>query len=138
MDGEVPAVSIWMVIAYSFLWLGLVLIIVFIWRRQRGVNAKLDHLKRVLNGEHPLDAKLFIEEPSSKLEIIFLPGILLVAGVLFGVLLSQYSPIFGGIATAGAPWSPARQSLIGVHVFTGGGLGAGIGILIEWLKRGRR
>lgn len=138
MDVEVPTMSIWIVIAYSSLWLVLVFAIVFIWRRQGSVNAELDHLRRVLDGEQPLDTKPQTKMPATELGSIFIIGILLLAGVWFGLLISQYSPIFGGIATAGAPWSPARQSLIGVHVFTGGGLGAGIGILIEWLKRGHR
>ena len=47
-----------------------------------------------------------------------------VAGAVAGLLVSQYHPVFGGLAVIGEPWSPARQSLIGVHVLAFGGLGA--------------
>ena len=39
-----------------------------------------------------------------------------VIGTAIGVYVSQYCPIFGGFAVIGAPWSPARESLIGSHV----------------------
>lgn len=58
----------------------------------------------------------------------------LACGVVIGVWLSQYHPIFGGLAVMGQPWSPARMSLIGVHVITLGVIstiaGTGIGVLL--------
>lgn len=60
----------------------------------------------------------------------------LFAGGFIGLLVSQYAPIFGGIATIGQPWSPARQSLIGTHVFAFSALGAVMGYFILRLRRG--
>jgi hypothetical protein len=66
----------------------------------------------------------------AKLRVVF--G--LVVGGAVGVPVSQYAPIFGGIATMGQPWSPARQSLLGVHVLAFAIIGGGGGYLVTWLK----
>lgn len=66
----------------------------------------------------------------AKLRVVF--G--LVVGAALGVPVSQYAPIFGGIATMGQPWSPARQSLLGVHVLAFALVGSGAGYLVTWLK----
>ena len=50
-----------------------------------------------------------------------------------GVFVSQHSPVFGGIMAIGAPWSPARQTLIGSHVLAFGALGGGLGLLLGLL-----
>ena len=55
----------------------------------------------------------------------------LLAGV--GVLLSQYAPFFGGFEKLWQPWSPDRQSLIGIHVPALGVLGAVTGPALAWL-----
>jgi hypothetical protein len=52
-----------------------------------------------------------------------------VLGAILGLIMSQYLPIFGGFEKMGEPWSPARESLIGTHVFVfaiGGGLLLGL------------
>lgn len=66
----------------------------------------------------------------AKLRVVF--G--LIVGAALGVPVSQYAPIFGGIGTMGQPWSPARQSLLGVHVLTFAVVGGGLGYLVTWLK----
>lgn len=66
----------------------------------------------------------------AKLRVVF--G--LVVGAALGVPVSQYAPIFGGIGTMGQPWSPARQSLLGVHVLAFAVVGGGLGYLVTWLK----
>lgn len=48
---------------------------------------------------------------------------------LIGVALSQYCPIFGGWEKFGMPWSPARRSLILLHVFILGITGLFLGAL---------
>ena len=50
-----------------------------------------------------------------------------VVGVVVGILVSQYIPIFGGIEKFGEPWSPIRMSLIGSHVFLFAIIGVGAG-----------
>lgn len=60
--------------------------------------------------------------------ILFLLGGIVVAPGL-GLLLSQYAPIFGDSwAKMAAAWSPAKMSLISVHVivFTVLGIGGAI------------
>lgn len=66
----------------------------------------------------------------AKLRVVF--G--LVVGAAVGVPVSQYAPIFGGFATMGQPWSPARQSLLGTHVLAFAIVGSGLGYLVTWLK----
>jgi Na+/H+-dicarboxylate symporter len=71
-----------------------------------------------------------IQELEMKAKIVI--GLLI--GVVVGVLLSQYSPIFGGIEKIGLPWSPVRRSLISIHVIGLGLLGALTGPALAWLK----
>lgn len=56
------------------------------------------------------------------------------AGVLggLGLAFSQYWPLFGGLLekALAQPWSPARLSLIPIHVIAGGLLGAMGGVLL--------
>ena len=59
----------------------------------------------------------------------------LVGGCLVGVVASQYFPIFGGFEKLGQPWSPARQSLIGIHVFGLGAAGAALAVLVTWVRK---
>lgn len=72
----------------------------------------------------------------------------LIAGVslaFVGVLLSQYWPVFGGLLdkALAKPWSPARVSLIPIHVFAfslsgvalGAALGAGFAIVLNETNR---
>lgn len=63
--------------------------------------------------------------------------LLIVVGALFGVVASQYFPMFGGIEKLGEPWSPARQSLIGEHVLALAVVGGALGFLLLWLRKGR-
>lgn len=46
--------------------------------------------------------------------VVLVVGI--VGGVVTGILLSQYAPLFGTWEKLGAPWSPARLELISIHV----------------------
>ena len=57
----------------------------------------------------------------------------LLLGAAIGVYLSQYQPIFGGFAIIGEPWSPIRQTLIGVHVVACGGV---LGIVLAGVAVG--
>jgi hypothetical protein len=63
----------------------------------------------------------------------------LMCGFLFaclGFLLSQYYPVFGGILekAVGEPWSPARKSLIPIHLFVFGLIGLLIGGADSFLR----
>ncbi|MBX3205656.1 MAG: SHOCT domain-containing protein [Labilithrix sp.] len=60
----------------------------------------------------------------------------LFVGVVLGVLVSQYSPIFGSaFELIGQPWSPARMSLMGTHVLAFAVAGAGLAFLVTWLGK---
>lgn len=51
---------------------------------------------------------------SVKRIIVLVLGI--VGGIVTGILLSQYAPLFGTWEKFGEPWSPARMQLISIHV----------------------
>jgi DNA-directed RNA polymerase subunit RPC12/RpoP len=65
-----------------------------------------------------------------------------VIGAAIGAYVSQYHPVFGGLAVMGDPWSPARQSLIGPHVLAFGGvsglLAGGIPAVLTYLVGGHK
>ena len=63
-------------------------------------------------------------------------------GVLIGCVLgfaaAEYFPLWGGIAKFGAPFSPARNSLVAGHIFAFAGSLCTIGLLISILMRQKK
>jgi len=58
-----------------------------------------------------------------------------VVGALFGFVSSQYFPIFGGFfERTAAPYSPARMSLIPIHLFVLVPISLGIGWFLQRKK----
>ena len=62
-------------------------------------------------------------KPNSNKKLILVSGACGLAGAILmatlGLFLSQYWPVFGGVLEKGfgQPWSPARTSLIPIHIF---------------------
>ena len=64
--------------------------------------------------------------------ILIASVITIIPSVLLGFYLSQYSPVFGGLLekSVAVPFSPARQSLIAVHVLVFGAVGFVVSVVI--------
>lgn len=71
-------------------------------------------------------------------EILIWGGLGALFMALLGLLSSQYFPVFGGILEKGiaTPWSPARLTLIPVHLFAFSIVGAFFGGVIGYLGKG--
>jgi len=75
-----------------------------------------------------------VSEGNDSGSVALLVGVGVALGCAVGLVASQYFPIFGGFEKLGEPWSPARKSLIGIHVLGLGATGAGLAVLSVWIR----